>query len=167
MDQSKKIIQVLNLKQHPEGGYFRETYRSDLQIDQGNLGENFSGKRNCSTCIYFLLTSNMFSAFHRIKQDEVWHFYQGSPIRLHTISPNGEYCTFIIGNNLDEGQVPQLVIPREHWFAAETINQNDYSLVGCTVSPGFDFDDFELGNRKGLISLFPQHRQIINEFTRD
>ena len=147
MDQVDKIIRELDLKPHPEGGYFRETYRSTLVIDPWNA-EDSAQKRNCSTCIYFLLTSNMFSAFHRIKQDEIWHFYQGSPLRLHMISPEGEYSTVSVGNNLDNGQTPQFVVPKEYWFAGETIDKGGYSLTGCTVSPGFDFQDFELADRK-------------------
>lgn len=167
MDRIERIIAKLNLKPHPEGGYFRETYRDSLKIDKANLGPEYSGNRNCSTCIYFLLTSNAFSAFHKIRQDEIWHFYQGSPIRLHLISPQGEYSNILIGSDLDQGQIPQFVVPKEYWFSGSTINDNDYSLVGCTVSPGFDFDDFELGQRIELISSFPQHREIIEKFTRN
>ena len=161
-----EIIRKLNLEPHPEGGYYRETYRADLQIDQVSLGDSYSGKRNCSTCIYFLLTSDSFSSFHRIKQDEIWHFYQGNPIRMHLISPSGDYSNVTIGNNIETGEAPQFVVPRGYWFAGATMGDKGYSLVGCTVSPGFDFDDFELGNREELISKFPQHQKIITKFTR-
>ncbi|MBE9467811.1 MAG: cupin domain-containing protein [Bacteroidetes bacterium] len=165
MTKIEQIITNLNLKPHPEGGYFKETYRSEGEINENSLDSNYIGKRNYSTCIYFLLTSNMFSSFHKIKQDEIWHFYEGSPIRLYTISERGKLSEFIIGRDIANGQSPQLIVPAKHWFAARVINENDYSLVGCTVSPGFDFNDFELAKRKKLISKFPQHKQIIKELT--
>jgi hypothetical protein len=166
MDGIQRIIQKLNLKSHPEGGYYRETYRGALQISEEDLGEEYSGKRNCSTCIYFLLTSYSFSSFHRIRQDEIWHFYKGSPLLLYLISPEGIYSVITIGNNLEDGQLPQFVVPGGYWFAAATISDNGYSLVGCTVSPGFDFNDFELGEKEELTSIFPQHQKIIEQFTR-
>ena len=161
----EKIINSLDLKPHPEGGYFKETYKSDGEIDQKSLNSRYKGNRCYSTCIYFLLSSDSFSAFHRINQDEIWHFYVGSPIKLHMISENGTYSEYIIGNDIACGHIPQLVVPGRHWFGAEVINKNSYSLVGCTVSPGFSFDDFELPTRQELISLFPQHKQIITKLT--
>ncbi len=166
MNSIEEIIRGLNLKLHPEGGYFRETYRSDHSINEDSLTSKYKGKRNYSTCIYFLLTSDTFSAFHRIQQDEIWHFYSGSPILLHTISEIGTHSEYIIGNDFTKGQVPQLVVPGGHWFGAEVINPNDYSLVGCTVSPGFDFADFELATRQELISLFPENEMIITKLTK-
>lgn len=162
-----EIIDHLELSPHPEGGYFRETYRSSGQVGQENLGRNFEGMRNYSTCIYFLLTSNDFSAFHRIKQDEIWHFYDGSSICLHVITPSGDYTQHRIGRELDQGQTPQLVVPAGCWFAAEVENENAFTLVGCTVSPGFDFRDFEMGSRTELISFFPEQEDLISKLTRD
>jgi predicted cupin superfamily sugar epimerase len=159
------LILKLDLKPHPEGGFFRETYRSAGEIDESSLDSQYKGKRNYSTCIYFLLTSDNFSAFHRIKQDEIWHFYDGSPIHLHIISELGIYTDHIIGINFKKGEVPQVVVPGGSWFAAEVINTNAYSLVGCTVSPGFSFDDFELKPRKDLIALFPDKANIISRLT--
>ena len=159
----EEIIEKLQLQPHPEGGYFRETYRSQGEIE--SLPDSYNGKRNYSTCIYFLLTSEKFSAFHRIKQDEIWHFYDGSPIKLYTISPEGELSEHIIGNNLTKAEIPQLIVPGGYWFAAEVMNENSYSLVGCTVAPGFSFEDFELAKRETLISKFPKHQQIITKFT--
>lgn len=161
-----KIIERLQLKPHPEGGFFKETYRSVGEIEQNSLGSAFWGNRNYSTAIYFLLTSEMFSAFHRIRQDEVWHFYDGSPICLHVISPEGEYSETIIGKDIENGEHPQFVVPAGYWFASHVKNENDYSLVGCTVSPGFDFKDFELAVRNDLISSYPQHQHIITQLTR-
>lgn len=165
MSSMNKIIQKLGLKPHPEGGFFKETYRSSGKINEDNLGSMYSGTRNYSTSIYFLLTSNNFSAFHKIKQDEIWHFYDGSPIRLHTISETGDHSQFIIGRNIIKKEVPQLIVPGGHWFAAEVIDNDSYSLVGCTVSPGFDFEDFDLPSRNDLILKFPKHLQLITKFT--
>ncbi|WP_250434348.1 cupin domain-containing protein [Hanstruepera flava] len=159
------LISKLDLKPHPEGGFFKETYRSKGVIDESHLGASYTGKRNYSTCIYFLLTSDNFSAFHRIKQDEIWHFYDGSPIDLHVISESGVYHKHVIGIDIKNGEVPQFVVPGGSWFAAEAINQNAYALIGCTVSPGFSFEDFELKSRDDLISLFPDHKEIISRLT--
>ena len=162
----RKIIEKLELSPHPEGGFFKELYRSDGIIHSESLGPKFSGTRNYATSIYFLLTSDTFSAFHKINQDEIWHFYDGSPIELHVISETGMHTQHIIGKDIFNGQVPQLVVPANHWFAASTINENDYSLVGCGVSPGFDFKDFKLPSREYLLQKFPQHTDIITELTR-
>jgi uncharacterized protein len=162
----EKIIKKLKLIPHPEGGYFRETYRSAGEIKQKSLDKKYKGKRNFSTCIYFLLTSNDFSAFHKVTQDEIWHYYDGSPLYLHMISPEGKYSKINIGNNIEKGQVPQFVVPGGHWFAAAVIKKNSYSLVGCTVAPGFDFNDFELGDRRKLIKKFPEYKKIIADLTR-
>jgi len=166
MNRLDQIIRKLDLKPHPEGGFFRETYRSAGVISHDNLGHSYKGERNYSTCIYFLLTSEVFSAFHRILQDEIWHFYDGSPIEIHTIAQDGIYTKTVIGRDIDREQVPQFVVPGGSWFAATVINPDDYSLIGCTVSPGFDFRDFELPLRNELISKFPQHEEIIVKLTR-
>jgi predicted cupin superfamily sugar epimerase len=159
------IVNKLKLQAHPEGGYFRETYRSEGEVNADSLHKDYKGKRNYSTCIYFLLTSDNFSALHRIKQDEIWHFYDGSPILLHVISPEGEHSEIVIGNDLSKGEVPQYVVPGGCWFAAEVINQNSYSLTGCTVSPGFSFEDFELKSKAELTSMFPHQQEIISKLT--
>lgn len=147
------------------GPILKETYRSEGAIEQNSLGPNFKSARNYSTCIYFLLTSETFSAFHRIKQDEIWHFYEGTPVQLHTISEVGEHREYRIGQNFSNGEIPQLVVPAGHWFAARVTDEHSYALVGCTVSPSFHFDDFELPTRKELMAKSPQHKQLITEFT--
>jgi hypothetical protein len=159
------IIKELQLTAHPEGGYFKETYRSDGKISQNELGEKYSGDRNYATCIYFLLTSEKFSAFHKINQDEIWHFYKGAPLRLHIISKEGTYSAVTIGNDFEKGEVPQYVVTGGDWFAAEVIAPDNYTLVGCTVAPGFDFADFVLPERKELTALFPEHQEIIKKLT--
>ena len=160
------LVARLNLKAHPEGGYYREVYRSKGQIPQTALGPGFTGPRNYSTSIYFLLTSDNFSSFHRIRQDEVWHFYLGSALHVHVIEPAGKLTTHVVGSNIAQGELPQVVVPAGCWFASGVSKSDSFSLVGCTVSPGFDFDDFELANRNNLIGAFPQHASIITAFTR-
>ena len=166
MGEAENIAKKLNMQPHPEGGYFKETYRSSGEITPENLGCDFTENRNFSTCIYFLLTSDTFSAFHKIKQDEIWHFYKGSPVKLHVISAEGVYSCMIIGNDLERNETPQFVVKAKDWFAAEVINKDSYSLLGCTVSPGFDFKDFELAERNSLIGEFPEYKSIIEKLTR-
>jgi predicted cupin superfamily sugar epimerase len=163
---AEEIIQKLNLQEHPEGGYFKETYRSTGEISQDNLEDGYTGIRNYSTAIYFLLTSDNFSAFHRVRQDEFWHFHTGSPLELHMISEAGKCSSVIIGNDLEKDETPQFVVPGGHWFAAAVVDKDSYSLVSCTVSPGFDFDDFELAQRDQLIKHHPEHKEMIERFTR-
>ena len=164
---SQEIIKKLNLKEHPEGGYFSETYRSTVSIPNKILGEDYIGNRTCSTCIYFMLTSEKFSAFHKINQDEIWHYYKGAPLKLHIISSDGDYSFVMIGNDFDKGEVPQYVVKGGDWFAAEVLEKNSYTLVGCTVSPGFDFADFVLPKREELIQLFPKHSKIMSQLTHN
>ena len=162
-----QLVALLQLEPHPEGGFFKETYRSEYSIPNQALQGNYEGDRSYGTGIYFLLTSDSFSAFHRIEQDELWFFHQGSPIELHIISPDGVHTQHLIGNNIIAGHQPQLVVPEKHWFAARVVGENNYALVSCTVSPGFDFRDFVLPSREELCALFPKHESVITEFTRN
>lgn len=165
-EEIENLVNRLKLEAHPEGSYFRETHRSSGEISEQDLGADYKGKRNYSTCIYLLLTSESFAAFHRIKQDEIWHFYDGSPIRLHIITKKGIYEEHIIGRDFEKGQTPQLIVNGGDWFASEVLEDNSYSLAGCTVSPGFSFEDFELKSKKELVALFPDHEKIIGRMTR-
>ncbi len=164
-DRIELIRKELKLEPHPEGGYFRETYRSQGIIDRDDLDDRFDGHRNYSTCIYFLLTSEKHSKFHRINQDEIWHFYEGSPVSIHIVNEDGEYSKITIGAGFENGILPQHVVPARSWFAAEVEGSDCYCLVGCTVAPGFDFGDFELAEKDRLTEEFPQHREIIDQFT--
>ena len=163
----EELITKLDLKPHPEGGYYKETYRSDGTISAQNLPANYDGERNFSTSIYFLLTADNFSSFHRINQDEIWHFYDGSPLLLHIITPEGVYGNHLIGIDLSKGEVPQYVVPGGCWFAAEVIEPGSFSFIGCTVSPGFSFADFQLGKRSELTDQFPEHTAVIERLTRE
>jgi uncharacterized protein len=164
MHESKLIIEKLKMISHPEGGFFKEIYRSKQVISNSSLPIKHSGDRNFSTSIYYLLVGEQISHFHRLKSDEIWHFYKGSPIILHCIS-EGKYFQIKIGNNFEKDEVPQYVIYAGVWFAAEVEDKTSYSLVGCTVAPGFDYSDFELGKREDLLKQFPQFKEIILKFT--
>jgi predicted cupin superfamily sugar epimerase len=158
-------IRDLGLQRHPEGGYYRETYRCAESIPRAGLPERFSGSRVFSTAILFLLEAPEFSAFHRIKSDEVWHFLYGSALLIHAIQSDGSAATMKLGLPTDSGAEFQRVVPAGCWFAAELAAPATYALVGCTAAPGFDFVDFELGRRSDLLRLYPQHRVLIERLT--
>ncbi len=165
---SESIIQKYNLQPHPEGGFYAETYRSPEVIVHSALPDRFNGDRAFSTAIYFLLPSGALSALHRIHSDEVWHFYAGDPLELLMITPEGEASTIIIGNDPQQGQHFQFVVPAGYWFASRcSVPSGGYSFVGCTVSPGFDFADFEMAKRQELSQRFTQHSSLISTFTHD
>lgn len=159
-------INHLNLQPHPEGGYFKETYRADEGISSGALPRRFNGDRSFSTSIYYLLQQGDFSAFHRIKSDECWHFYAGQTLLIHIIVNNGNYNFVHLGDNLSAGEVFQFVVPALSWFAVELATNSQYALTGCTVAPGFDFNDFVMGDKRILIAAFPQHKSIITRLSR-
>ncbi len=158
-----QLVSKLGLEPHPEGGFYKETYRSSLSF----APTGFTAERAVSTCIYFMLTSGSFSAFHRIKSDEIWHFYRGAPIQLHIISANGSYRHVRIGNDILNGEHPQFIVKAGDWFASEVVDPDSYALAGCTVAPGFDFADFEMAQRDALSAAFPTHREIIARLTRE
>lgn len=141
---AKDVIEKLNLIPHPEGGYYRETYRSDEYIPHEALPKRYTGKRVFSTAIYFLLQSHEKHLLHRLKSDEIWHFYLGSPMLIRYYKDENDIKEVILGNDLLNGEVPQVLIPRMHWMIAKPIKENSFTLVGCTNAPGFEFDDFEL-----------------------
>ena len=159
------FVQALQLIPHPEGGFYRESYRAPGTIDQSCLSEH-RGSRSYCTAVYYLLRSGEFSALHRLRSDEVWHFYTGASLTLHVIDPVGEYSRIVLGEDAAGGQVFQAVVKAGCWFGATVDDPQSCALVGCTVSPGFDFRDFELGDRQELVSRFPQHRSIIVELTQ-
>ena len=161
-----QLVDKLQLQPHPEGGFFRETYRSEQNIPAPWDKESTSSQRSLSTAILFLITSGNFSAFHRIRRDECWHFYNGQPLLVHQLSPDGTYSCIRLGNRSCEGQVYQHVVPAGYWFASEVETANGYALVGCTVSPGFDFADFELAERNELLQLYPNQGVLIERLTR-
>jgi len=158
-------IEKLQLEAHPEGGFFRQTYKADRLVPQEAL-PGFGGARAASTAIYFLLEGKNFSAFHRLRSDEVWHFYAGEPLVVHVIDPQGVYSAIRLGRDLEAGQVPQAVVRAGCWFASHVEDWNSFAVVGCTVAPGFDFEDFELGKRAELVARYPEQREVIERLTR-
>lgn len=206
MKDARYWIEKLSLEPHPEGGYFRQTYKSELRILPEELPnatrngverncrqhphsriasgaisesgtEGFGGTRAASTAICFLLEGENFSAFHRLRSDEMWHFYVGSPVAVHVIDPAGEYSSILLGSDAEAGQVFQAVVRAGCWFGsmiAENSSESrrgarhtSYALVGCTVAPGFEFEDFELARRAELEAKYPEHRGIIRRLTRE
>lgn len=163
----EQLVKKLGLRPHPEGGFYTETYRSSEFFGQEGLPERFSGPRNFSTAIYFLMTADSFSAFHRIKSDEIWHFYLGDPLEVIEIDETGNCTSTIIGNELSRDEIPQYTVKSGRWFGSRVKKGGRFSLVGCTVSPGFDFTDFEMGVRSDLTAQFPACAKIIAEMTRD
>ncbi len=150
-------INKLALEPHPEGGFYRRTYESSGKVDTLN--------RPYSTAIYFLLLEDKFSAFHRIKSDELWHFYTGSPLDVFMINEQGRMEQFRLGADADAEQIFQALVPSGRWFASRMAQPDSYALVGCTVAPGFDFRDFEMANRYQLTTQFPQHAALIKSLT--
>ena len=167
MKQASYWIKKYSLQPHPEGGYFAETYRSAEIIEKQALPKRFKGERCFSTGIYFLLEAHHFSAFHRIQSDEMWHFYAGEALEIFVINPeNGSLETIRLGNDPEKGETFQAVVPAGSWFASRPSAGSSYALVGCTVAPGFDFEDFEMAERAELQALYPQHSGLILELTR-
>ncbi len=162
----EELIRLYELEPHPEGGYFRESYRSAGIIPADALGGAFSGARNFSTAIYFLLPEGSKSSLHRIKADEVWHFYLGGPLTIAQIFPDGRVENVTLGQDLKAGHKVQHLVPAGCWFGAYPETDSGFSFLGCTVAPGFYFSDFELADRKKLLAQFPASAAIINKLTQ-
>jgi hypothetical protein len=169
MNNADEIIKYLDMSKHPEGGYFKETYRSGETIKHQYLPKRFTIDHAFSTAIYFLLKQGDFSALHTIKQEEIWHFYSGTPIDIHMIHPDGDYEPIHLGNDILNGEIPQGIVPAGSVFGATVCDNSkyDYSLVGCTVAPGFEFEDFTLHKKDELLERFPRHRELIESLTRE
>lgn len=158
-DDARAVVQALGLAPHPEGGYYRETFRAALAVDAPQ------GRRAASTAIYFLLPAGHFSALHRVRSDEVWHHYEGDAVELYMLREDGEAEVVRLGNDLARGDRPQVVVPAGVWQAAVPVG-DQYALCGCTVAPGFDFADFELPTRAALVQRFPAIRELVERLTR-
>lgn len=159
-------IKHLQLTGHMEGGYYGEVYRSSLLFAKDNLPKIFSGSRHASTHIYFLLQKDQFSAFHRIRSDELWHFYAGGPLIVYEIEEDGKMKEHVLGNDPRSGQSLFCVINAGNWFASKIKEGGEYALVGCTVSPGFDFADFEMAKKEELLIKYLQHKDVIDQLCR-
>jgi uncharacterized protein len=157
-------IEHLRLAAHPEGGFYKETYRSKETIPREGLPHRFQGSRNLSTAIYFLLRSSDRSRFHRIKSDEIWHYHAGTSLAIYVLAEN-KLTIHKLGPDPDRGESLQIVVPADCWFGAKVEQPDSFTLSGCTVAPGFDFQDFEMAETTSLIRDFPDHREIIQLLT--
>lgn len=158
-------IKKLGLEKHKEGGYYKETYRSFEKLKANNLPTRFTKDHNLSTTIYYLIKNDDPSKLHRLKADEGWHFYAGSPVKITLINQIGDLRSFYLGNDLENNQSFQAMVPANVWFGAEVEEKDGFALVGCTVTPGFEFDDFEFPDKDFLLQEYPQHEDIINRLT--
>jgi uncharacterized protein len=159
-------IEELNLVEHPEGGLFAPSFRAPEEILRSGLPECFAGNRAIVSSIYYLLKRGQFSVFHRLKSVEIWNYFEGDALTIHILDRQGGLIEKRLGRNFDEGECFQVVIEAGNWFAAEQRGPGDFTLVGCTVAPGFEYEDMEIGGRAELLSTYPQHRQIIERLTR-
>jgi predicted cupin superfamily sugar epimerase len=158
-----RLIRQLDLGPHPEGGFYRETYRSGERVARAEAGV----ERCASTAIYYLLCDGAYSAWHRIRSDELWHFHAGAPLHVHVLDQRGGLTTHRLGNALESADVLfQAVVPAGCWFAAECAEQGGFALVGCTVAPGFEFSDFELADAAALGARCPEHTDLIERLAR-
>lgn len=144
----ERVVELLGLSPHPEGGFYRETFRA-----------------SASTAIYFLLPGGTFSAFHRIRADEVWHHYDGDPIELHVIDASGRHERVVLGRDLGKGERPQHVVRGGAWQAAQPLGDR-WSLCGCTVAPAFDFAQFEMPSQAAMLALLPAHAELVRRLSR-
>jgi predicted cupin superfamily sugar epimerase len=160
-----ELITRLKLARHPEGGWYRESYRAGGIIPGNLLPQRFAGDRAFCTAIFFLLERGDISALHRIKSDELWHFYAGAALTVHVITPEGDYYPLKLGSDLAAGESFQAVVPEGCWFGATS--EGAYSLAGCTVAPGFDFADLEMGSREQSLRRFPAHAGVIRRLTME
>ncbi len=158
-------IQSLELRPHPEGGYYTETYQSPDWISVAGLPARYTAERVCAKAIYFLLPEGQVSTFHRLKCEEIWCYHLGAPLTVSLIEENGTLRHVILGPHVDEGEQLQVLIPHGVWFGARITTQDAYSLISCITAPGFDFEDFELADRRALLTTYPQHQEIIRRLT--
>ena len=162
-----QIINSLRLKPHPEeGGYFVETYRSQEFISKEALPDRYDGARSYGTAIYYLLTPDTFSALHRLRSDEVFHFYLGDPVEMLQLWPDGTGKVVLLGTDVLNGMVPQVIVPKGVWQGARLVEGGRFALLGTTVAPGFDARDYESGRRDILIKSFSQLRDFIIALTK-
>ncbi len=158
-------IAALSLTPHREGGHFRETWRSSERLSRAALPERFDGERSLGTAIYFLLGRGEVSLLHRLRAAEVWHLHDGGPLVLHRFAPNGGYTPAILGLDIAAGQAPQQVVQEGSWFGAELGEGAEFALIGCSVCPGFDYEDFELAERAAMLTRHPEHAALITRLT--
>ena len=165
MKDANYFIEKLDMTAHPEGGYYKESFISAENITDSDLTTTFEDKRILWTSIYFLLRNGEVSNFHRLKSDETWYYHSGSPLTIYMITPEGEFITEQLGLDIEKGEKPQVLVPKNYIFGS-AMNNKGYALVGCMVSPGFEFRDFELFERDTLLNLYPKYKETIEKLTR-
>ncbi len=164
---AQQVIEILGLQPHPkEGGYFVESYRSSGSIPRSALPEGYSGDRSFGTAIYYLLTPDSFSEMHRLRSDEVFHHYLGDPVEMLQLWPEGRGEIVKLGTDLEAGMRPQVVVPRGVWQGSRLAPGGSFALLGCTVAPGFDYADYEAGDRGTLLKAYPRSWELIQALTR-
>lgn len=162
-----ELIALLNLRPLPlEGGYYRETYRSADSLPASAMPRNYGRDKSAATAIYYLLTPDTFSALHRLPTDEIFHFYLGDPVEMLQLGPDGSGQVVTLGNDLRAGQLPQVVVPRGVWQGSHLQHSGAFALLGTTMAPGFDFSDYEGGDRTLLEAQFPLFADRIHRLTR-
>lgn len=162
----EEVIKFLNLKKHPkEGGYFIETYRSVDKISGKLLSVDYRGNRSLSTAIYYLLTQDTYSEMHRLISGEIYHFYIGDPVEMLQLYPEGDGKIVIIGNDIKSGMSLQVIVPGGVWQGSRLLPGGRFALMGTTVSPGFEFSDYESGKREELVKLYPKFKELIKVLT--
>ncbi len=164
---AEEIKRHLRLEAHPcEGGYFRRTWRSEEEIPPAALPSRYSGTRAAGTAIYYLLESSTFSEMHRLASDEVFHFYLGDPVEMLQLWPDGSSKIVRLGSDLAAGMLPQLVVPKHVWQGSRLVPGGNLALLGCSVSPGFEYADYETGKRAELTREYPAAAELIEALTR-
>lgn len=160
---AEDLVKLYGMLPHPEGGFYKETYRAKGLIAKGALKDGHAGDRNYSTAIFYLLPKGTRSRLHRLKSDELFHFYLGGTLVLVKISPEGKVEKIRLGHDVASGCQLQHVIPAGTWFGAYPEESSEFCLIGCTVAPGFDFADFEVGAKSELLKRFPQAKEVIEK----
>ena len=164
---AREIMETLGLQPHPEeGGFFVETYRSEESLPAALFGGRYTGQRSVGTAIYYLLTPETYSALHRLQSDEIFHFYLGDSVEMLQLFPDGQGRTVVLGPDLLAGMAPQMVVPRGVWQGSRLREGGRFALLGTTVSPGFDYADYETGKRSALVDSYPAFRSEIERLTR-
>jgi len=166
---AEEIVRMLKLAPLPvEGGLFRQTYRSEEMIEAAALPGRYAGDKSFCTAIYYLLTAepDSFSALHRLPTEEIYHFYLGDPVEMLVLHPDGKCETLLLGTDIRNGQKVQHVVPRETWQGSRLRSGGRLALMGTTMAPGFDAEDFVLGNREDLLRRYPQASELIRGLTR-
>jgi len=166
MPSAEEIIRQLNLKPLPgEGGFYRETYRSAEKISREALPGRYKTEKSFGTAIYYLLTPQTCSALHRLPADEIFHFYLGDPVLMLKLNPDGRAEKIILGQEIDKGQFVQTIVPANTWQGCLLREGGRFALLGTTVAPGFDFSDYEAGQRKILLEKYPEYKELIKKLT--